>query len=103
MHRYALAFALALLTLSGRTGQAQDATPSPDEAAIHQAAVDFVDAYNAQRCGRHRRALQSECPSRNGRWRSDRRRRQDQGGLRRGASRGTEGHDQSGDGLADVS
>jgi uncharacterized protein (TIGR02246 family) len=48
MHRYALAFALALLTLSGRTGQAQDSTPSPDEAAIHQAAVDFVDAYNAK-------------------------------------------------------
>jgi len=48
MQRSRWALALALLIFSGRALQAQDTTPSPDEAAIHQAAVDFVDAYNAK-------------------------------------------------------
>jgi len=40
--------ALALLIFSGRAAQAQEPPPNPDEAAIQQAAVDFVDAYNAK-------------------------------------------------------
>jgi len=48
MQRSALALTLALLLFSAEAAQAQEATPSPDEAAIHQAAVDFVDAYNAK-------------------------------------------------------
>jgi uncharacterized protein (TIGR02246 family) len=42
------AFVLALLVCSARYARGQEATPSPDEAAIQQAAVDFVDAYNSK-------------------------------------------------------
>lgn len=48
MQKLTWVLALALLFFSGRAAPAQEAAPNPDEAAIHQAAVDFVDAYNAR-------------------------------------------------------
>ncbi len=48
MRRSMSALAIALLLYGGRDAQAQEGTPSPDEAAIHHAAVEFVDAYNAK-------------------------------------------------------
>jgi uncharacterized protein (TIGR02246 family) len=48
MRRTTSALVIALLLYGGRDVQAQEAKPSPDEAAIHQAAIAFVDAYNAK-------------------------------------------------------
>ncbi|HVJ87502.1 MAG TPA: nuclear transport factor 2 family protein [Caulifigura sp.] len=40
--------AVALSLCGGRAALAQEATPPPDEAAIHKAAIAYVDAYNAK-------------------------------------------------------
>jgi uncharacterized protein (TIGR02246 family) len=48
MRRSMLTLAIALSMYSGRDAQAQEPKPSPDEAAIHKAAIEFVDAYNAK-------------------------------------------------------
>src|SRR5436190_7899577 len=48
MRRSMSAFVLALLVCSARNARGQEKPPTPDEAAIQQSAVDFVDAYNAQ-------------------------------------------------------
>ena len=48
MRRTMSALAIALALYAARDARAQEAKPSPDEAAIHQAAIAFVDAYNAK-------------------------------------------------------
>jgi uncharacterized protein (TIGR02246 family) len=48
MQRSKSVLTIVLLLYGFRAAQAQEAASNPDEAAIHQAAIAFVDAYNAK-------------------------------------------------------